>query len=56
MFTCGSFDNGTGGGTVAYREINLENIIGPPIIDVKNDGKIGLEEAIFILQKVAGMR
>jgi len=54
MFTCGSFDKSTG--AVAYREINLSSVFGPPIVDVNNDGKIGLEEAIYILQVITKNR
>lgn len=54
MFTCGCFDKTTG--AVAYREINLANVFGPPFSDVNSDGKIGLEEAIHILQIISKNR
>ena len=56
FFTCGSFDKGASEGAVAYREISLDNVFGPPIIDIHNDGKIGLEEVIYILQVISKNR
>jgi len=54
LFSCGSFDFDTE--TVVQREISLESVLGPPLVDTNNDGRIGMEEAIYILQTMSNNR
>jgi hypothetical protein len=53
LFTCGSFDDN---GNIVQREISLESSLGLPLVDINNDGKVGMEEAIYILQVLSNQR
>jgi hypothetical protein len=53
LFTCNSFDND---GKIVVREFNLESLLGPPLVDINNDGRVGMEEAIYILQTITNIR
>lgn len=54
FLTCGSYD--TEAQIVVHRVISLEDVLGLPLFDVNNDGKLGLEDAIYILQVLIGSR
>jgi hypothetical protein len=54
LFSCGSFNFDSK--TVVQREISLEFLLGPPLVDTNNDGRVGMEEAIYILQTMANIR
>ncbi|MDY6990415.1 MAG: hypothetical protein SWQ30_20430 [Thermodesulfobacteriota bacterium] len=53
FFTCGCYDEETG---IVLRVISLEDVLGPSLIDINNNGKLGLEEAVYILQVLSGSR
>lgn len=53
FFTCGCYDEETG---IVLRVISLEDVLAPALIDVNNNGKLGLEEAIYTLQVLSGSR
>jgi hypothetical protein len=54
FLTCGCYDRETG--EIVHRVISLEDVIGPPLIDINNNGKLGLEEVIYTLQVLSGSR
>jgi len=54
FFTCGSQDEDTG--HMVHRVISLDQVLGPQLVDVNNNGKLGLEEAIYTLQVLSGSR
>ena len=54
FFTCGSYNQEDQ--TIVHRVISLEDVLGLPLFDVNNDGKLGLEDAIYILQVLIGSR
>lgn len=53
FLTCGCYDDEGG---IVVRVISLEDVLGPALIDVNNNGKLGLEEAIYTLQVLSGSR
>ncbi|MDY6952533.1 MAG: hypothetical protein SWE60_13560 [Thermodesulfobacteriota bacterium] len=54
FFTCGSQDEETG--QMVHRVISLDHVLGPQLVDVNDNGKLGLEEAVYILQVLSGSR
>lgn len=57
FLTCGCFDwENENDPIIVQRVISLEEVFGPWLIDIHNDGRLGLEEAIFTLQVLSGER
>jgi hypothetical protein len=53
FLTCGCYNEEE---EIVLRVISLEDVLGPSLMDVNNDGQLGLEEAIYTLQVLSGSR
>jgi len=56
LFTCRCFDYSGDDPVVDQRVISLDSLLGPPLVDTNNDGRVGMEEVVYILQTLANSR